>query len=179
MCSEGNGGTVTARSAPSLIVGLGNPLLCDDGAGILLAREVHRLLGDERVELREAAVGGLELMDLLEGRERAVVIDSILLEDEEPGELFLLDLEGPLAESFDGGSHHLGLLEGLEVARRLRIPMPGYLKVYALQVEDPFTFREGLTPKVAAALPSAAEKIARETRSRLCFRGEVKPGRNL
>ncbi len=158
------------RAAPSLIVGLGNPLLGDDGAGILLAREAHRLLGDPGVELREAAVGGLELVDLLEGRKRAVVVDSILLEDARPGELFLLDLEGPLAERFDGGSHHLGLLEGLEVARRLGIPMPEKLRVYAIQVEDPFTFREGPTPRVEAAIPSAARRIAAEAGGLLLFR---------
>jgi len=162
---------VAVRAAPSVLVGLGNPLLGDDAAGILLAGEVHRLLGDDKIELREAAVGGLELMDLLEGRERAVVVDSILLEGEEPGELFLLDLEGPLAERFDGGSHHLGLLEGLEVARRLGIPMPSFLRVYAIQVEDSFTFREGLTPRVEKALPYAAERIVKEVGPRLCHRG--------
>ncbi len=170
MCCAGRDSSPPASAPPLLVVGLGNPFLRDDAAGILLAREVRRLLGGVGVEFREAATGGLELLELLEGRAGAVVIDAVLLEGEEPGRLFLLDLEGPLADHFDGGTHHLGLLEGLELARRLGIPMPSFLRVYALQVEDPFTFGEDLTPRVREALPRAARRIAREIRASCPFR---------
>lgn len=145
-----------------LLLGLGNPLLCDDAVGLEAAVEVHRLLGARCLELRLESAGGLELLELLAGRPAAVIIDSLLAEGVPAGTLLRLDLERSRASLRTGGTHALGLLEGLELGRRLGWAMPDPLRVYAVAVEDPFTFGEGLSPAVAAALPGLAARIARE-----------------
>jgi len=54
----------------TIVIGLGNPILSDDGVGVKVAYEVEDRLGDKipkNVTITEASVGGLRLMELLEG----------------------------------------------------------------------------------------------------------------
>ncbi len=59
-------------------------------------------------------------------------------------------------------SHGLGLLEALALGRELGLRMPGDVILYALVVEDPFTFGGGMTPAVRAGVPIAADSILRQ-----------------
>ena len=145
-----------------VIVGLGNPIRTDDAVGPVVARLVHQRLGAANVDLREAAVGGIELVELLAGYDCAVIIDAIKTEDGCVGDCYLLDLEGSKPSHRTGMIHEVGLLEGLEFGRRVGMQMPGYLRVYAVQVADPFTFGTELTDEVQAAVPAVVERIVAE-----------------
>jgi len=145
----------------TLIVGLGNPLMTDDAVGILVARELHARLKSPDVELREASVAGIELMELLVGYDRAIIIDAVQTDGGKPGDWYRLD--GPREISdLPQSSHRFGIFEGLELGRRLDLDMPEEIRIYAVEAPDPFTFGEGLSPALAAALPGIVEGIYRE-----------------
>ena len=135
----------------SLILGLGNDILGDDAIGILAARQLRTLFPG--VDIIETAEAGIALMELMEGRERVLILDSIMTRRCEPGTLMELNPEdfGRVAAP---SPHYAGLPEVLELAGRLGIPFPSEIRILAMEVEDPFEVREGLTPKVAAALPA-------------------------
>jgi hydrogenase maturation protease len=139
---------------PILVLGLGNDILGDDAVGILAARAL-RDGGDlaPSVEVLETAEAGIALMELMEGRRRVLILDSIFTRQCDPGTI--LDL-GPA--DFDSvaspSPHYAGLPEVLALAERLDIPFPSDIRIVAMEVEDPFEVREGLTPRVAAALPA-------------------------
>jgi hydrogenase maturation protease len=143
-----------------LILGLGNTLCSDDGVGPELAARVAALLPG--AELRQEAVGGIDLMEILMGHERAVVIDAIRTEGGRVGELYEVELEGLEWPLPNGSTHAFGLLEALELGRRLGLDMPRWLEVYAVEVADPLTVHEGLGPELEVALPVLAMRIAME-----------------
>jgi len=132
----------------TIIVGLGNPLMTDDAVGILVARGLYERLDDPAVELREASVAGIELMEMLIGYDRAVIVDAVQTEDGKVGDWYRLDepleVNGPLPQS----THRFGVFEGLELGRRLGLDMPQDIRIYAVEVADPFTFGEGLSSKL-------------------------------
>ena len=137
---------------PVLVLGLGNDILGDDAIGILAARELRaRLPGI--IEVIESAEAGLALMERMEGRECVLILDSIMTRQCEPGTVMDLGPEdfGKVAAP---SPHYAGLPEVLALAKRLEIPFPSEIRILAMEVEDPFEIREGLTPKVAAALPT-------------------------
>ncbi len=146
----------------TIIVGLGNLLMTDDAVGILVARELHARLADPSIELREASVAGIELMELLVGYDRAIIVDAVQTEDGKPGDWYRLDepLEhnGPLPQS----THRFGVFEGLALGRRLDLDMPEEIRVYAIEAPDPYTFAEGLSPELETALPGIVEGIVGE-----------------
>lgn len=148
-----------ARPPSILVLGLGNDILGDDAIGILAARELRPGL-PEAVEVAESAEAGLALLERFEGRERVLLLDSIMTRQCEAGTILELGPEdfGKVAAP---SPHYAGLPEVLALAGRLEIPFPSEIRILAMEVEDPFEIREGLTPKVAAALPGLVAR-ARE-----------------
>jgi hydrogenase maturation protease len=158
-----------ARMTRSILIGLGNPLLSDDGVGLWVARHVHRLLDIPDLDLCELAVGGVELMETLLGYSMGVIIDAIITPNGKPGDLYLLDLQHCPATRHTCMSHEIDLLEGLELARRLQLPVPDCLRLYAVEVLDPFTFGDRMNEQVKRSIPRIARKVAAELRP--LFRG--------
>lgn len=70
---------------PTVVLGLGNPLMADEGIGIHL---IERLAGSDDeypdVEFVDAGTGGLSVLHQMEGRHRAIVIDCAFM-GERPG----------------------------------------------------------------------------------------------
>ena len=145
-----------------IIMGLGNELLGDDGAGLVLARMVHGLLPEGTAELVLADLSGMSLMHALEKYDRAIIIDSIQSYDYSPGEC-LRSAPGGLLESRRlRGIHDTPLAIALEMGRELKLHLPHYIAVYLMNGMDTHTFSDKLSPAVERALPDAAQQIVME-----------------
>lgn len=149
------------------ILGLGNTILTDDGAGIYAAREIRRLLGERpRLSILEASVGGFGFIDLLSGFERAAILDAIHTAGGKPGEFYELD-RGALKPSARLSSlHQIDFATACELARRMGSPFPAEIAIFVMEVADEFSFGERPTPEVAAAIPRMAEEVVRALRER-------------
>lgn len=143
---------MTEQRPRILILGLGNDILGDDAVGLLAARRLRAFL-PESVDVLESAGGGLELLDILEGYDRALLLDSIVTGRSAPGTILEFssdDFQKVVASS----PHYAGVPELLQMARQLRIPFPETIRILAVEVEDPYQIREGLTDSAAQALPA-------------------------
>ncbi|OGO32719.1 MAG: hypothetical protein A2Z29_07860 [Chloroflexi bacterium RBG_16_56_11] len=81
-------GTQTADNQTTLILGLGNILLGDEGFGVHVARCLKQIHLPDYVRIEEGGVGGFNLLGCLSGVERLVVVDAMML-DSPPGELLI------------------------------------------------------------------------------------------
>ncbi len=73
-----------AEPGETLVVGLGNPILGDDGVGWRVIDELDEL-DHEGASLQQACVGGVSLMELLVGYRRAIIVDAIIDPEVAPG----------------------------------------------------------------------------------------------
>ena len=142
----------------TLILGLGNPILSDDAAGLQAARLLYELIGGEDVDLVEAAVAGMQTVQLLSGYDRAVVID-VVQDEERVGEVWRLDYE-ELESGSATSSHSIGVGRALRLAELVGLPVPEQVVIYAIAAADTTTFGERLTPKLEQALPGIVRRIA-------------------
>jgi hydrogenase maturation protease len=142
----------------TLILGLGNPILSDDAAGLQAARQLYELLGGEDVDLVEAAVAGMQTVQLLSGYDRAVVID-VVQDEARVGEVWRLDTND-LENVSSTSSHGIGLGQALRLARLMGLPVPEEILIYAIAAADTRTFGESLTPQLGQALPAIVRRIA-------------------
>lgn len=149
----------------SVLVGLGSPIRTDDAVGLAVTSLVHEQLDGEVWELKHLAVGGIELVESIAGYEKAVIVDAIHTQDGEIGDCFLLDLEGATTSARVGMTHEIGLLEGLDLGRRLGMQMPTVVRVYAVKVSDTYTVSEEMTPEVAAGVPAIVEQLVDDLRN--------------
>jgi len=145
-------------SAQILVVGLGNTLLCDDGAGIYVAREIAKKNNNPNVDVTEASVGGLEMLEILRGYQKAIIIDAIVAGKQKIGTLHEINLE-----DLKGGSamarHQVGLYEAITLGRQLEMQLPEEILIYGVEVQDTMTMQESCTPEVAECIPGIADKI--------------------
>ncbi len=142
-----------------LLLGLGNDILSDDAIGLDVVREVgRRLNGLERIEVKESTEMGLSLLDFVVGFQRLVVVDAVQTGRAPPGHVHELDSHS--LKTLSGSAPHcFGLGEVLALGRELGLPMPDQVRVFAVEVADPFTLGTQLTPKLRAAQPLVVERV--------------------
>jgi hydrogenase maturation protease len=70
---------------PVVVLGLGNPLMADEGIGVYLIERVMESAAEyPAVDFVDAGTGGLSILHHIEGRRKAIVIDCAFM-DEPPG----------------------------------------------------------------------------------------------
>ena len=153
----------------TLLLGMGNPILTDDSIGVRLAGEIAgRLSGTPELDVvRECSVGGLELLQVLAGYERVIIIDSIRTVGGKPGDWYRFTAAA-LRETMNlSNVHDANFATALELGRRMgaRIPPDEEIHLLAVEVEENATFGETLSESLAAAYPRILEEIAAETRA--------------
>ena len=70
----------------TLVMGVGNPILKDDGVGIHAVRELKKTLTG--VDYLEESLSGLELIEQFRGYDRIVIIDAVKTQGGVPGEMY-------------------------------------------------------------------------------------------
>jgi hydrogenase maturation protease len=164
----------------TLVIGLGNPILRDDGVGLRVAEAL-----EARLEWREATVigtslAGLDLLDTLTGYDRAIIIDAIQTGRGKPGEIYRLDVEALKNTRHAASIHDVNLATALELGRRLGLDLPRQIDILAVEVADTGHFSEECTPEVAKAVPRCVEMIVEELKGNGTARtGDAASGRNL
>lgn len=147
----------------TLILGLGNPLLADDGVGLRIAERLQAHLNSVKdVEVGFDYWGGLRLMERMIGFDRAIVIDAIQT-GERPGTLHLLDpTDIPTQRS--SSAHDVNLHTALELGRQAgaRLPQDENIKLIGVEAADVLTFSEQLSAEVEAAIPLAVGAVLDE-----------------
>lgn len=147
----------------TLIIGLGNPILGDDGVGWRVSQAVatHLQDRDPGVEVDWLSVGGLSLMERLIGYQRVIIVDSIQTEGGTAGEVTVFPLEA-LPERAAGHTtavHDASLQTALALGRQMGAALPEKIMVVAVEAGRVFDFSETLSPAVAAAIPRATEAV--------------------
>jgi hydrogenase maturation protease len=162
-----------------LVLGLGNPILTDDGVGVRVAEAVRAALPpDTPIDVSEASVGGLGLMERLLGYDRVILIDALHNEKKIPGvihRLSLDDLQTISPTQHSASAHDTSLVTALEMGERLGLPLPKEIIIYAIEVENITDFGEEPTPAVKQAIPKVAAAVLAE----LDFGLEISPIQNL
>ena len=148
-----------------LILGLGNDILTDDAIGLRVVRGLRPELADlPAIELEETTEMGLALLDYLTGYSAAFILDAIQTGHAEPG--FIHELDASSLRQLTGGSpHFLGVGETLALGGKLGLPMPGHIRIFAIETQDPFTLGTRMTPALEGALPDIVARIARAARA--------------
>jgi hydrogenase maturation protease len=151
----------------TLVLGIGNSILGDDGVGVRVAREVATRVNDENVDVRDVNVDGLNLFDHILGYDRLVVVDAIVTEDGRVGEIYRLKPERVCDPSRSAISpHHFNLATTIEIGKEL-FPgaMPGEVILYAISAEEANAVTEEMTREVKEAVPRAAGLVLEEISS--------------
>jgi hydrogenase maturation protease len=155
--------TTGPTTAPVLVIGLGNPILGDDGVGWRVADLVEARLGADAGDVRveRAALGGLALMERLVGARRAILVDAMETGSVPVGTVRCLSLAevGCREAAHLDSAHDAPLTVAIAAGRALGADLPADVSVVAVEALHVDTFSDDLSPAVAAAVPAAVAAV--------------------
>ncbi len=110
------------------------------------------------VVVKRSALSGFYLLDELTGWERAIVVDAVQTGLHPPGTVLSFPFAA-LGTEAGPSPHAVGLPTVVRLGRQSGVPLPEWIHVVAIEVDDMESFVEGLTPSVEAAVPEAVDVI--------------------
>jgi hydrogenase maturation protease len=153
-----------------LVIGIGNPILGDDGVGWQVAGALERRLAADarlaqrvgRVDVDRLDLGGLRLMEHLVGYPAAILVDASC--DGKPvGTVSCAAFGGAAARDAAhlDSAHDTSLSTAIAAGRALGADLPHRLDFVGVSVDARHLgeFSEELSVPVAAAVPRAVEVI--------------------
>lgn len=114
------------NTKPVIVIGLGNPLMGDEGIGVVLIEKLTKLADQgkipdaENVQFHDGGVGGMNLLHILAGRKKAVLIDCAGM-GTEPGTIrrFTPDQVRTVKQLAHQSLHEMDILKVIDLARQL------------------------------------------------------------
>ncbi len=155
-----------AKPGRALVLGLGNPILTDDGVGVRIVDAVAKALPEGvSVDVVAVSVGGLSLMEQMVGYDRVILVDALHGCEGPPGTVHQLSVEGLRGLSPTQHStcvHDMSFVTALELGERMGLDLPDEISIYGVAVENVVDFSEEPTPAVAAAVEPVVAAVLAE-----------------
>lgn len=140
-----------------LVLGLGSPLMGDDGAGLALLDRLRGVSLPAAVTLADGGTWGLNLLPEVESADRLLILDAVRA-GRPPGGLVVLERDQiPRFLSTKLSPHQIDLREVLALAE-LRGTLPRETVVIGIE-PDRVELRTDLSPAVLAGLDRVLEAV--------------------
>lgn len=153
----------------TLIVGLGNPILGDDGIGWRVAEQVQReVIGatnefgaSHQIDFEFLSLGGISLMEHLIGYDRAIIIDAIHTGKVPQGNISIFPLEklSGFSHGHLSSSHDASLPDAVEMGKLMGAQLPPEITIVAIEAQHVYDFSEELSPPIAEVIPTAVTQL--------------------
>ncbi len=147
----------------TIILGVGNQILGDDGVGIHVTDILKERVIHPNITIDDAITGGMNLLELILGYDKAIIVDAVKINKGENGEVKRIPL-GDFSSMHSCNPHDVSLIEAIEMAKKMgenRIPRE-IIVIGILMKEIPCEFGEKLSKTIAAAVPKAVEMTLNE-----------------
>ena len=140
-----------------VVVGIGNPYLQDDRAGVVVIERLEQ----EKLNCRTEVVYtvGFEVMDKIRGCERAIIVDACMLGNE-PGSILEVGVDDIFSTHALINSHAITLGTTLKTGY-LCFPedMPADIRILLIEVKEIKEFTQQMSPEVERAVDEVVERI--------------------
>ena len=154
---------------PILLVGLGNPIMGDDGVGTFVIRALKEKIPQRTgLEFKELSVGGIRLIEEMLGYDTVFIIDSIASKDTS-GQIHEFSPEQFKGSQYESSPHTTNFATALDFYKKLQPSrIPRSIRIFTIDINSDFTFSATLSPEVHAAALRLTEQIVREIDQLAC-----------
>ncbi len=143
------------------VIFLGNYLFRDDKVPLLIGESLRDKLERDGFTVYIVEKTGYILMEYLEGMDIVFIVDSIKTGRYEIGSIIVVKPEdfkiySPLSP------HYVGIPETLKLMSMLNLNPPKHTIIIGIEVEDPYTLDESISPSLAPIIDTISKKLYRE-----------------
>jgi hydrogenase maturation protease len=143
----------------TLIVGLGNDILTDDGIGPKLVLDLALIIHDPNIRFDTAACGGLEIIERISGYKKVIFIDAFHSHDGKPGKVYYF-VPSNFEETMNlSNLHDINFLTALKLGNSLNMDLPGDIHIIAVEIIEDMEFSTEFTPLIKEKYPIIFEEV--------------------
>ena len=143
----------------TLILGLGNEILSDDGIGPRLVKDLARKIRRKDIEFETASCGGLDIMEYIHGYSKVIFIDAIRTLNGNPGDVFYFNPSDFRETSNLSSLHDVNFITALHLGNILDLDLPSDLHIIAIEIIEDREFSDRLTPALENRYPEILKKV--------------------
>jgi len=147
----------------TIILGVGNQILGDDGVGVHVANELKKSVKNPNIIIDEAITGGMNLLELILGYDKAIIIDAVKTDNGKKGDVKKIPLT-EFSTIHSCNPHDVSLFEAIKMAKKMgetKIPKE-IIIIGILMKKIPCEFSEKLSPEIQKSVPKAITLILNE-----------------
>lgn len=137
------------KKQSTLVLGIGNEILTDDGIGPRLILELKKVMDHPHVTFMTGTIGGLEILELIRGYAKVIIIDAIKTKEGIPGTIYRFtptDFKETLHLS---NFHDLSFLSALDLAVKMEITIPKKIDIIAIEIVEDLIFSNEFSPAIS------------------------------
>jgi hydrogenase maturation protease len=152
------------KRSKTAVIGLGNALLADEGAGIHAIRLLEKKLKDKKIDLIEGGTPGMGLLHQFQEREKIIFIDSGNCGSNlVPGKFVRFEPDQVISRKQikEFSLHDFDLIQFLQFAKKSNSSEGVNVVIYCIQVAE-VKMSETLSPILKKSLPFLVEQVYNE-----------------
>ena len=132
----------------TLVIGIGNEILTDDGIGPTIVKRLKSDISLKEINFETAYVGGLELLEYIQGYFSVIFIDAIKTRDGIPGTVYQLSPENFNTTFHLSSIHDVSFLTSIALGKKLGLDMPQFINIIAVEIVEDKVFDENFSPQI-------------------------------
>jgi hydrogenase maturation protease len=145
----------------TLVLGLGNPSLSDDSLGFHVASLLRENIKQFEITIVQASVAGLDVLELLAGYDKAIIIDAIQTGAGQAGRIYRFKPQ-EIAAGEISTPHDINFITALELGYKLGLTLPPEIVIFAIEAGDVTSCQETCSQAVNEAIPVCADMVIQE-----------------
>lgn len=142
----------------TLVLGLGNLLLCDEGVGVHVAHALMEQGYPEGATVLDVGTAILDALPAIEEADRIIVVDAVMAEGGKPGSIYRMPLDAFARSPCIASMHGFDLPRILALAGRSEPPEVVVIGVEPAKIE----WSLDLSPVITEVLPDVVEIVRKE-----------------
>ena len=123
-----------------LVFGVGNEILTDDGIGPKLVKRLQKEYQQSGISYDTAFLGGMELLEYIQGYETVVFIDAIRTRNGIPGDVYHLGLSNFKETLHLSNVHDISFTTAFELGDKLGLKIPKQVHIIAVEIVEDLIF---------------------------------------
>jgi len=142
-----------------LIQGIGNEILTDDGIGLKLVKRLKENLTEKNIDFETACIGGLEILEYIQGYHTVIFIDAIRTRDGIPGTVYQLSPENFNTTIHLSSIHDVSFLTSVALGKKLGLDMPQFIHIIAVEIIEDRIFDDNFSPQLQEKYEEIYNKV--------------------
>lgn len=131
-----------------MVLGIGNDILTDDGIGPKLVSDLKNKCFLQEIVFQNVFLGGLEILELIQGYNTVIFIDAIITKDGIPGSIYHFTPDDFRETLHLSNLHDANFLVALDLGRKMGYNLPDNVQIIAIEIIEDRIFSDHFSPKI-------------------------------